>query len=698
MNGSRKGPGGRLAALVSGRRAKWAVLAFWIVLLVAVGPLSGRLKDVQKDDTASWLPAGAQSTRVAKLDERFRAGEPVTAVVVYERTAGVTPADVAKARADAAAFARLPGAGTAQGPFVSKDGRALRTLVPIAKDDAAKAVASARDIAGRGAAGLETHVTGPAGGVADLSAVFGSMDGLLLLVAAAVVIALLLLIYRSPLLWLVPVLSAVFALGLSQSAVYLLAKHAGLTFNGQTSGILTVLVFGVATDYALLLVARYREELRRHADRHEAMAAALRRAGPAVIASAGTVAVGLLCLLAATMNGNRGLGPVAAAGVVAALAAMVTLLPALLVVLGRWVFWPLVPRYDPAAPPQDEHGLWGRVGRLVASRPRLLWLGTSLVLVALTFGLGSLSAHGLPNEDQFVTKPDSVTGEEVLARHFPAGSGAPAVVIGDASRASGLAATLRSADGVAEVGRPVVAQGLVRYEATLRDPADSRAAQDTVDRLRKAVGGTAEVGGTAAVGLDTRRAAARDNAVVIPVVLAVVFLILAVLLRALVAPLLMIATVVLSFLATLGVSALVFRHAFGFGGGDASFPLLAFIFLVALGVDYTIFLMHRVREETGRSGTRRGVVRGLTVTGGVITSAGVVLAATFAALTALPLVAMVQLGFAVAFGVLLDTVVVRSLLLPALAYDLGGRIWLPGRLARHAAPAPDRTGALEPLG
>ncbi|MEV4255994.1 MMPL family transporter, partial [Spirillospora sp. NPDC049652] len=468
MNGSRKGPGGRLAAAVSGRRAKWFVLAFWIVLLVALGPLSGRLKDVQKDDAAGWLPAGAQSTRVVKLDERFHSGEPVTAVVVYERTAGVTPADAAKARADAVAFGRLPGAGTVQGPFTSTDGRALRTLVPVAKSDAAKAVASARDIAARGSAGLDTHVTGPAGAAADLTEVFGSLDGLLLAVAAGVVVVLLLLIYRSPLLWLVPLAGAVFALGLAQSAVYLLARYTGLTFNGQTSGILTVLVFGVATDYALLLVARYREELRRHADRHEAMAAALHRAGPALLASAGTVAAGLLCLLAATMNGNRGLGPVAAAGVVAAFAAMTTLLPALLVVLGRWVFWPLVPRYDPAATADGRHRLWGRIGRLVATRPRALWAGTSLVLVAMAFGLASLSADGLRNKDQFVTTPDSVTGASATARHFPAGSGAPAIVIGDAARAPALAVALRSTDGVAEVGRPVTARGLVRYEATLR--------------------------------------------------------------------------------------------------------------------------------------------------------------------------------------------------------------------------------------
>jgi RND superfamily putative drug exporter len=709
MSASRQAPPGgwahRLVRLVSGRRTKWAVLALWVVLLAALGPLAGKLNDVEKNDAVNWLPKSAESTQVVKLQEQFRKDETMLAVVVYERSTGVTPQDQAKARADAAAFSKLQGAEQAQGPFPSKDGKALQTLVPFKSDDVTKAVDRARDIVKRGPPGLDAHVTGPAGGGADMFKIFESLDGFLLIAAAVVVIVLLLIIYRSPLLWIIPVLSAVFALGLSQSVVYLLAKNAGLTVNGQSAGILTVLVFGVATDYALLLVARYREELHRHQDRHEAMANALHRAGPAIIASAATVAVGLLCLLVADMNSTKGLGPVAAAGVITALAAMTTLLPALLVIFGRWMFWPLIPRYDAKyLDPESyeaEHGIWSRVARLISSRPRIIWAVTSIGLIAMTLGLGSLKADGLSNAGQFTDKPDSVAGSEMVARHFAAGSGSPAVVIADAPASAQVARAISGTQGVAELSQPVVVNGKVKYEATLRDPADSEAAQKTIDRLRDAVHAVpsahAKVGGDTAINLDTKRAAASDNKLIIPIVLGVVLLILIALLRALVAPLLMMATVVLSFLASLGASALIFKHGFGFEGSDAGFPLLAFIFLVALGVDYNIFLMHRVREESQSLGTHRGIERGVTVTGGVITSAGLVLAATFAALATLPLVSMAELGFVVAFGVLVDTIIVRSLLLPALSYDLGRRIWAPSRLAKgHTAEATERK-VLDPV-
>ncbi|SEG92132.1 putative drug exporter of the RND superfamily [Thermomonospora echinospora] len=706
-------PGGRwarLAGLPAGRRTKWAVLALWLVLLALIGPLAGKLGDVEENDAAAWLPGGAESTRVVELQERFRAEETTPAVIVYQRPGGITAQDRAKAQADLVPLSRLPGAEQPQGPILAKDGQALQTIVPLKDVDPIKAVDDARDLVKRGPPGLEAHVTGPAGAGTDMFKVFDTLDGFLLMAAGIVVIVLLLFIYRSPVLWLVPVLSAVAALGLAQGLVYLLARYADLTVNGQSAGILTVLVFGVATDYALLLVARYREELHRHTDRHEAMAFALHRAGPAILASAGTVSLGLLCLLAADLNSTAGLGPVAAAGVVTALLAMTTLLPALLVILGRWVFWPLVPRYDaryldPEAY-EREHGVWARIARLVGRRPRTLAAVVALVLVGMTLGLGSLKAEGLSDAGQFVDKPDSIVGGEILARHYAAGSGSPAVVIGNASASGQLAAAISGTRGVAEVGRPVTAGGLVQYEATLGDRADSKAAQRTIDRLREAVhavpGADAKVGGTTATNLDINRAASRDNLVIIPIVLVVVFAILVALLRALVAPLLMMATVVLSFLATLGASGLVFQHVFGFEGADAGFPLLAFIFLVALGVDYNIFLMHRVREESQALGTRRGVLRGLTVTGGVITSAGLVLAATFAALATLPLVSMVEMGFVVAFGVLVDTIVVRSLLLPALSYDLGHRIWAPSRLARREPPAgldeDGRQRTLEPVG
>ncbi|MGH3243417.1 MAG: MMPL family transporter, partial [Spirillospora sp.] len=686
----------RLAGLIAGRRTKWAVLAAWIVLLVALGPLAGKLGDVEENDAASWLPGGAESTQVVEMEEQFRKDETMPAVVVYERSGGITAQDRAKAAADVSALQKLPGAQKAQGPFPSEDGKALQTIVPFTDEDLTAAVDDARALAERGPPGLTTHVTGPAGMGADQFEVFETIDGFLLMAAGSVVIVLLLIIYRSPMLWFVPVLSAVFALGLAQSLVYLLAKYGDLTVNGQSSGILTVLVFGVATDYALLLVARYREELHRHEDRHEAMAFALHRAGPALLASAATVAVGLLCLLLAEMNSTAGMGPVAAAGILTALGAMTTLLPALLVICGRWLFWPLIPRYDAKYLQPEaydaEHGVWSRIAGLVGRRPRALWAATMLGLIVLTLGLGSLKADGMSDAGQFTGRPDSIKGSEVVARHFAAGSGSPAVVIGKASASDQIAETVRGTPGVAEVGPAATAGGLVKYEATLKDSADSEAARKTIDRLRTAAHGVpsadAKVGGTTATSLDIKRASTRDNKVIIPIVLGVVFLILIALLRAVVAPLLMMGTVVLSFLASLGACAVIFEHVFGFEGTDAGFPLLAFIFLVALGVDYNIFLMHRVREESQALGTRRGIQRGLTVTGGVITSAGLVLAATFASMVTLPLVFMVEMGFAVAFGVLLDTLIVRSLLLPALSYDIGRRIWTPGRMAK-AAPAPD---------
>ncbi|MFI0373438.1 MMPL family transporter [Actinomadura sp. 1N219] len=696
----------RLAGLIAGRRTKWAVLALWIVLLLALGPLAGRLGDVEKNDAASWLPGGAESTQVVELEEQFRKDETMPAVIVYERSGGITAQDRAKAAADVSAFQKLPGAQKVQGPFPSKDGKALQTFVPLTDEDITKAVDEARDVSKRGPPGLTAHVTGPAGMGADQFKVFETIDGFLLMAAGSVVIVLLLIIYRSPVLWFVPVLSALFALGLAQSLVYLLAKYGDLTVNGQSSGILTVLVFGVATDYALLLVARYREELHRHEDRHEAMAYALHRAAPALIASAATVAVGLLCLLLAEMNSTAGMGPVAAAGVLTALGAMTTLLPALLVIFGRWLFWPLIPRYDakylqPEAY-EAEHGIWSRIAALVARRPRALWAATMLGLIALTLGLGSLKADGLSDAGQFTGRPDSIQGSEVVARHFAAGSGSPAVVIGQASASDRIAETVRGTPGVAELGPAATANGLVKYEATLKDPADSEAARSTIDRLRAAAhavpSADAKVGGTTATYLDIKRASTRDNQVIIPIVLGVVFLILIALLRAVVAPLLMMGTVVLSFLASLGACALIFEHVFGFEGTDAGFPLLAFIFLVALGVDYNIFLMHRVREESQTLGTRRGIQRGLTVTGGVITSAGLVLAATFASMVTLPLVFMVEMGFAVAFGVLLDTLIVRSLLLPALSYDIGRRIWTPGRLAKEEPSPAERPKVLDPVG
>jgi RND superfamily putative drug exporter len=677
----------RLAGLPAGRRTKWFVLIAWLVLLMAGGALGGRLQSVTNNNADSYLPGSAEATQVIQLQDKLRKQDSMPTIVSYERRGGITAGDLAFARATVTRLTQLPRHGHIVGPLVSKDHQGMQTLVPVLGDGdvVGETIDDIHDVVDRGPpAGLDVRVTGPGGSLNDLVKVFGSIDGTLLVVTLCVVIVMLLLTYRSPFLWLVPLVSVGSAYMLSQGVVYLMAK-AGLTVNSQSTGILAVLVFGAGTDYALLIIARYREELHRHQDKHEAMKLAMRRAGPAVLASGATVTIGLLCLLAAELNSVRGLGPVAASGIVCALAAMTTLLPALLTALPRGIFWPIVPRYDEryvedAGALEKEHGVWARGARLVSARPRVIWVGSVVLLGALAFGLMSLKIGPISNAGQFTGTPDSVVGERALARHFPAGTGSPAVVIGP--RNAALRDTIAGTPGVEGVGAPLAGGGYVQYEATLSSAADTKAARDTVDRLRAAVHPLgAKVGGTTAINVDTQRAATRDTKVIMPIVLGVVLLILILLLRALVAPLLLMLTVVLSFTASLGVCGLVFTNVFGFEGADSGFPLEAFIFLVALGVDYNIFLMTRVREESQRIGTRRGILRGLTVTGGVITSAGLVLAATFAGLATLPLTGLVEIAFAVAFGVLLDTLLVRSLLVPALSYDLGRRIWWPSRLA-----------------
>ncbi|HTT51927.1 MAG TPA: MMPL family transporter, partial [Streptosporangiaceae bacterium] len=482
------------------------------------------------------------------------------------------------------------------------------------------------------------------------------------------------------------------ALTTAQGLIYLLARH-GLTVNAQSAGILLVLVFGAGTDYALLLTARYREELRRHQDRHEAMAVALRRAGPAVIASAGTVIVSLLTLTIAELNSTKSLGPVLAIGVVVALLAMMTLLPALLVIFGRWLFWPVKPAFSTEEP--TTRGFWARVGRRIAVRPRAVWVVTAVILGAMAVGLTGLKAGGLTTAQGFRHSPDSVVGQTVIDRHFPAGAGQPVIVIGDEPQAAQLASAVKGTPGISGVIGPFSRAGHAYLQGTLTSAPDSQAAYNTIDRVRAAVhtvpGADAIVGGNTAINLDVERASAHDRTVIIPVILLVVFLILGLLLRALIAPIMLIATVVLSFAAALGVSSLMFNNVFNFGGADTSFPLFVFVFLVALGIDYNIFLMTRVREETGKHSPRHGALTSLSATGGVITSAGAVLAGTFAALAMLPVTFLAELGFAVAFGVLLDTIVVRSVLVTALNLDLGRWVWWPSKLAREPATEADIT-------
>lgn len=786
------------------RRGVWLAIAVavgWLLIGGAVGPLSGKLSEVQTNDNASFLPANAESTLVADEVAAFAEQQSFPALVVVTRPDGaaLTPQDLATAKsfADQIPTLTVDRDGTVADfldpspivPIPSADGKAALIAVPLNADLAQNRTSdgelslSAVTQAIRDAAAeypdLQINVTGPVGILSDLISVFGAIDTTLLGATALIVAIILIFVYRSPFLWLIPLVSAGMALSVASAIVYILAKNEILVLNGQSQGILTVLVFGAATDYALLMVARYREELHNHTLHTDAMKAAWRGTVEPILASAGTVIIGLLCLLLSELNSNRSLGPVGAAGIFGALIVILTFLPALLVIPsvvlpifafliptviglglslvtdvsvgpfaafggllavvtivawvvfgimrirrpewgpfsrtkfppGRWAFWPKVPREGE----QDERlsGLWSRLAGSIGRRPRGTWVVTALVMLILAGFSLTLKADGITTTEAFVERTDSVIGQEQLADHFPGGLGTPAIIVANEGSLDAVKTAAENTPGIASVSvytgipagvpgsdqaPPKIVNGRVQLQATLADAADSPQAIDAVQALRDNVhavsGADALVGGQTASQLDVDIASLHDRNLIIPVVLVVVFLVLILLLRSIAAPALLMGTVVLSFFATLGVCAMFFNHVFGFAGADTSFPLFAFVFLVALGVDYNIFLMTRVREESIKIGTRPGILKGLTVTGGVITSAGIVLAATFLVLGVLPLVFLREIGFAVAVGVLIDTFIIRSTLVPALSYDIGKKVWWPSRLAKaEPAAEPEREPA-----
>lgn len=706
------------------RLAVCAVLVLvWLGVAGIGGPTFGKLDQVQSNDQSSFLPASAEATRALEWQQRFDGSGAIPAVVVLEAAdrADLAKVDLKALAADVSGLDAI--AGKVAGPFPSEDGLAVEMIVPLdGAVDTDQAVASLRSLLGADLApGVSAYVAGPVGLTADLIGAFAGIDGILLLAALGAVLVILLLVYRSLLLPLAVLFTSVSALCAAILAVFWMAKAGWIVLDGQSQGILSILVIGAATDYSLLLVARHKEAIASGAGRLQAVRAAVRGAGAPIVASAATVTVGLLCLVFSDLNSNKALGPIGASGIVFSVLATLTLLPALLGLLGRGAYWPLIPRHHDHVPssPVDGAGLWARTARLVRRHPRRIWVTTALLLLAGCAGVSQLQATGVPQSDLVLGQTESASGQEALARHFDAGAGSPATVIVDSSRGEAMLEKVKGVDGVADaflqapggapagVGapgaetKPQVVDGRVLLSVTLSDAADSTAAQDTVTSLRTAthaVDPDALVGGPSAVALDTNLTAEADLVKIIPLVLGAILLILVLLLRSIVAPVLLVLTTVLSYGTAMGVSALVFNGVFDFPGADPSVPLFGFVFLVALGVDYNIFLMTRVREESRRHGTRDGVLRGLAVTGGVISSAGIVLAATFAALGVIPIMFLVQLAFIVSFGVLLDTLVVRSLLVPALAYDLGDRIWWPwkprtriGDAAADAAP-PVRSG------
>ena len=691
------------------------VVIVWFAITGIFGPLFGKLSSVQENNNSSFLPKGAEATLAADEVAKFSGKDSFNfpTLILFEGKA--TPETFAAINAHLSTVGGLTLAGTnskisdflAPGQqisvFPSQDGQAILANIPLDGNSIAKTLSNDKPVlpavveALRAdikpvaeANGLTHYVTGPGGLLGDLFGAFGTLDSSLLLTTLGVVALILIVVYRSPILWIIPLLSALFALSTAGGIVYILAKHNIIDVDGQSQGILSVLVIGAATDYALLLIARYREELHLHESRFDAMKAAYKGVWEPILASGSTVSISLLILLFSQLTNTAGLGPIGAIGVVCSMITILTLLPALLLVFGRWIFWPRRPLFD-----GDDHvmsGMWSKVGNTIGKNPRKAWMISGSVLLIFAFASTTLKADGIGTVDTFTGKPESVVGQKLLETHFPGGQGDPTQIVVAQDKLDELAMRLSSAPGVTNVAPQMdptnpsavhVVGGKVILNVTLDKAPDSVEAGNDIPKIRQiahATDATSLVGGTSAVYFDVRTANNRDNKTIIPIILFVITLILGLLLRSILSAIVLLGTVVLSYFATLGVCALVFNHIFGFAGGDNSFPLFAFIFLVALGIDYNIFLMTRVREESQKIGTRAGVIKGVTVTGAVITSAGIVLAATFAVLGLLPLVPLAELGFAVAFGVLLDTIIVRSILVPALVHEIGPKIWWPSKL------------------
>ena len=771
----------------SGRRALWLAVGaavMWLMVGSWAGPLAGSLSDVQENDNATFLPSSAESTIVSEEQEFFATNSaiPILAVITHPDR---SPLNAADQGAITEFLAEVPNLILADGsrvgdyleseqlfPLPSEDGKALLINISVNSDRGAERIEDGefafaeitntiRDYAVSFDT-LQINVTGPGGFLADLIKVFGAIDGALLLATAVVVAIILIFVYRSPVLWLIPLISAGFALAVASGIVYVLADNDVLVLNGQSQGILTVLVFGAGTDYSLLLVSRYREELHKYSVHTDAIRAAIKGVRAPIIASSATTSIGLMCLLLSELNSNKSTGPVSAVGVIAAMLIMLTFLPALLtfpsftlpilaflvpavvgfllglvtdaplapfamvggiaalttVIMwivfgvirvysesggpfsrerfpaGRWAFWPKVPRLG--EPDNKLTGVWSKLSGLVGRKPRVTWVSTALVLLVFAGFSTTLNANGVATSESFTNgeEVDSVIGQKVLVDHFPGGLGSETIVTANQGSSDQVLSKIAATPGVADTvpyvnpstGDPTTVDGRVLFSVTLQSPSDSAQAEAVIGNLRTSFesipDAQARVGGPTAVAFDINEANLRDRNVIIPTVLIVILIILIILLRAFNAPIILVGTVLLSYFATLGACAIAFNYIFDFPGADPSFPLFAFVFLVALGVDYNIFLLTRVREEALLLGTRQGILKGLTVTGGVITSAGIVLAATFLVLAVLPLVSLRQIGFAVALGVLIDAFIVRTTLVPALAYDIGKKVWWPSSLSK----------------
>jgi RND superfamily putative drug exporter len=750
------------------------VIVVWLALAGIGGPYFGKIGDVSSTDLTTFLPSSAESTKVNDELTKFRDDKTIPLIIVFNRDgAALTESDVASAKDVNTKLAQVDGvAGKISPPITSEDNKALFTALPLKSDGDFKEIFSTvKTELANAHLPVAYSLTGPASFAHDLQGAFAGIDGTLLLVALGVVFVILLIVYRSPILPFIVLLTSITALAAAIFVVYYLAKADIIQLNGQVQGILFILVIGAATDYSLLYISRFREELGNFKTSWEATRVALRSSFEPILAAGGTVTVGLLCLLFSDLGSNKALGPVGGIGIVLSIAAALTLLPALLLCLGRTVFWPRKPKYAEEKDHHDyekNHPVWVKVGALARRHPRRIWVGSSVLLLVACIGVFQLKADGVSQGDLILGKSEARDGQKILDAHFAAGSGSPALITAPYDKQDAVVAAIEANKGVSSVSatatgvdagtmpigtsketlqKKILTQvtatrngqltalrsqldqqmkglpqavvdaafmkasagipsaesiaeqaypfkdakeknvdGRVLLQVTLVDAADSLAARETIVQLReqlKQIDNSTLVGGTSAAQYDTNQAALRDERIIIPLILVAITIILMFLLRAIVAPLVLLVTTVLSFGATLGTSAFLFNHLWHFPGADPSVVIFGFVFLVALGIDYNIFLMTRVREETIKSGVSLGTIKGLVVTGGVITSAGVVLAATFASLSVIPILFLAQLAFIVAFGVLLDTLIVRSLLVPTITLEVDRRMWWPSKLWRR---------------
>ncbi len=776
------------------RRGKWVVLVLWILVTGLIVPLAPKLADVTSNDESSFLPSGAESTKVADLVRQEFPSNGTPAIIVFRNSAGLSNQNLSdaqqindwltsgKAGDNVQGVVSIFTVPQARDSLVSSDNTTMTMVVNItgqpAGDPYSQTVSRIRDYTHQFDQGsLQVKVSGPGGLLADLLKVFQGIDGFLLLVTAGLVLVLLVIIYRSPVVAFVPILSVGWVFSLASGIGALLAENAGLLVNGQATGIMTVLLFGAGTDYCLFISSRYREELEVTEDKHEAMGHTMRRVGEAILSAAGTILIATLALLLAILRSNQALGPLLAIAIGTMLVASLTLVPAILTILGRASFWPFAPKYDPNRAVSEHHGIWSRIAGLVSRRPAVVLGSTLAIFIVMALGVLTLR-QDFDTVSSLPTGSESRTGFELLRQGFPAGELAPTeayLVLPQGSTVydsqslqtiDAITASLAGQQGISSVTGPsrpfgasaqvgpsqveaavnslpeavregirqgsspgsagmdgidpnspegqaaglfaasqsyVSADGTVaRIDVVLSDNPYSLTAINRIPDLREAARSAAEqagldpssvlIGGETATNYDTKVANDRDERVVIPLILIAIGVVLGLLLRSIVAPIYLLATSVLTYFSTLGISTVVFEYVLGQQGVNASVPFYVFIFLIALGIDYNIYLMARVREEAQANGLGPGTVRALGRTGGVITSAGIILAGTFGALMTLPLQALFQLGFAVSVGVLMDTFIVRTLTVPSIVLLLGRWNWWPSRDVSTVTERPEVSG------